>query len=153
MKRQASKPRRRSSLRFHVGPFVYKVRIPAEPIPNPNNADKPLLALAVLVSRELLISPHAKPQSRAEYLLHELRHAWLFHVPKPRTAEEDADLSAMMMASLLADLAEQGGMAALERLRRARPSSAQLDPIEDRLAELAPVVIAAKPMMRIAQGA
>lgn len=100
-------------MRFHIGPEVYRVRITEEPI---YHDGEEALGQCLYASREILISPAVAPEHRFTTLLHELRHAWQFHVPKPRTPEEEADLSAMVMKAFWRDFTAQGGERALKRM-------------------------------------
>lgn len=105
--------KREVAVRFHIGPEVYTVRIAEDRIYQDGDE---LLGLCVYASREIQLSPTLKPEHRLTTLLHELRHAWQFHVPKPRTDEEEADLSAMVMKAFWRDYREQNGDATLKKL-------------------------------------
>lgn len=100
-------------MRFNVGPETYTVHITEEPL---YHDGEEALGQCIYATREILLSPTLQLGHRLTTLLHELRHAWQFHVPRPRTAEEEADLSAMVMKSFWRDFNAQGGERALKQL-------------------------------------
>lgn len=73
-------------------------------------------------SRTIYIAETTAPSRRYEELLHELAHAWLFHVPPPRTEEELAQFLATVSEAARQDFDRQGGLSRLKaiqpRLRR-----------------------------------
>jgi phosphoenolpyruvate carboxylase len=71
--------------------------------------------------RTIYLGTEVRTSERLEKLVHELWHAWLMHVPRPRTEEETAKLLELIMSSFWRDLAGQGGERALRALREERP--------------------------------
>lgn len=102
-------------MRFNVGPYRYRVVIVSGLCDE--NGDE-LLGLCVPTEREIRLNYRLAGEQRREVMFHELRHAWGFHVPQARNAEEDANLFAMMSDQLQADLDALGGNKAIEELWR-----------------------------------
>jgi phosphoenolpyruvate carboxylase len=71
--------------------------------------------------RTIYLGADVRVAERLEKLVHELWHAWLLHVPRPRSEEEQAKLLELVMSSFWRDLARQGGERALRNLREERP--------------------------------
>lgn len=103
-------------MHFHVGPFAYTVIIEAAPLIDPETGD-PRCGLCVYDDRTLHLSPDLAPHNRWDTLLHEIYHAWLFHLPAPADEEQACNLFAMASAAAHRDLDKQGGLAALAALR------------------------------------
>jgi hypothetical protein len=101
---------------FHIGPWAYRVRITEEPITDSDGRE--LSGKAVREDQEILVAGEKRlpRKQRLNTVLHEVRHAWLFHFPKPRTEEEDCEFSAAVMAQAHQDLNEQGGAESLEAM-------------------------------------
>lgn len=118
-------------MKFRVGPWIYRVRVMDVPIVE-NGVE--LLGQAVMQYREIRVSPVVAADHRFNVVLHELKHAWLFHFPQPRTDEEQCNLSAAIMASMYEDLNNQGGVVALENMTPDLPPGAderrRLVPVE-----------------------
>jgi len=104
---------------FHVGPYTYRLRITAGPLKSTEG--ETLTGLAVRDDREILISGDVRPEDRLTVLLHELKHAWFFHIPKPVTEEESCELFAMIATGMMNDLNREGGEDRLKALRPPRP--------------------------------
>lgn len=103
-------------MRFRVGPYAYRARITEEPLVDEKTGEA-LAGMAVSQGREILIAATVPPEERMEVLSHELKHAWFFHFPKPRTEEEDCNLYAAISQQMTNDLDEQGGIGALMRMK------------------------------------
>jgi len=113
-------------MRFRVGPYVYRVRVTEEPLVDQRTGET-LLGEAVFHSKELLVSGAVQPTSRLEVLLHELKHAWLFHFPPPANEEQHCSFFAAVSEQAMLDLAEQGGVEALARLSPSGPPAPPLE--------------------------
>ena len=95
---------------FRVSTYEYTLAVTAEPIMHEGQECR---ALAQTAGRLIRMSAQVPAHERLATLLHELRHCWGFHVPAPRTEEEEADLLAMIADAAIADLDEQGGIRGL----------------------------------------
>lgn len=122
-------------MKFHIGPEVYTVRISGDRI---FHEGEEALGTCEYASREILLSPTLRPEHRLTTLLHELRHAWQFHVPKPRTPEEEADLSAMVMKAFWRDFNANGKEKALRALGCVAEAFAEAEDGEATAAEIWP---------------
>jgi hypothetical protein len=101
-------------MKFHVGAWVYRVRIAAEPIIHDGERCQGLCREA---RREILLSPDLLVAHRFEVLLHELAHAWIFALGSmPVDVEGWCDFVASVSAAAARDLAMNGGEEALFRL-------------------------------------
>ena len=69
--------------------------------------------LAVQATRTIWLSAKLAPEARQAVLLHELRHVWGWHVPRPRGEEEQCNFSATFFIGVLDELERNGGLAAL----------------------------------------
>jgi hypothetical protein len=103
---------------FHVGPYVYRLVITDRSLFNAEGDE--LEGVAVEGRRLLILSFIVEPERREEVALHELIHAWAFHVPTPRTEEERCQLHAMIGEQFRRDLEAQGGREALMQLQPQR---------------------------------
>lgn len=91
---------------------VYRVELADEPIIGDDG--EPCWGEIDYTIRLIRISPTCPVQSRRSTLLHELRHAWRFHLPMPLDDEEaDANYYALMTDAIVEQLDRQGGSAAL----------------------------------------
>lgn len=110
-------------MRFHVGPWVYTTLISQDALWSTEGRE--LLGKVDFESRLILLSPVVQPDKRLDILLHEIRHAYAHHHPKPRTEEEECNFFSTIFAQVRKDLAEQGGEIALVRME-----PCQLPPLE-----------------------
>jgi hypothetical protein len=108
-------------MQFRIGPYPYRVRITEGPIKTEEG--RPLTGHADREKQELLIAGNVLPTHRYMVLMHEITHAWLFHVPKPRTDEEVCELNALIASTANAELEDQGGRAALEAMKAPRTAA------------------------------
>jgi hypothetical protein len=92
---------------FSVGPWGYRVVVVRG---LSNDAGIPLMGRADYDGRRIYLCADLDPMSRSAVLLHELRHAWTYHVGKPADEEGEADLLATIAESYRRDLASQGGL-------------------------------------------
>jgi hypothetical protein len=97
-------------MQFRVGPWVYRVIVSQKPILGRDG--HPLAGRVDAGARRIILAAGLDPQHQVETLYHELRHAWSFHFPTPRTDEEVCDLSAAIMEQIRQDLEAQGGIEA-----------------------------------------
>ena len=102
------------SMKFRVATFFYTVLITDELLFDESGAAA--VALAEKTGRRIRISSELPREERVTTLLHELWHAWQFHMPRCRSEEEEADAMAMVSQAAWDDLEQQGGAAALRRL-------------------------------------
>jgi hypothetical protein len=102
-------------MEFHVGPWVYKVIVTADD-PLKDEQGRDACGICDRDRREILLVASIPATSRLAVLLHELFHAWLFHVPRPRTEEEICELGATIIGQAYTDLLAAGGPAAVEAL-------------------------------------
>jgi hypothetical protein len=99
---------------FHVGPFRYTAVVSDRSIFDEECNEQEGRAVE---NRRLIILSHiVHPDRREEVLYHEIRHAWLFHVPPPANEEQEAQLGAMIREAFNRDLEQQGGREALAQL-------------------------------------
>src|SRR6185437_4835142 len=89
---------------FQVGPWTYRVEIARTLV---NDKNEPILGRCDLDSMIIYVAADVSPQARLNVVLHELRHAWRFHFPAPRTDEEEADFSATITAAAYRDIRRQ----------------------------------------------
>lgn len=89
---------------FHVGPWEYWAVIQGQG------------CSASFVDRTIYIGQDVPPSRRREALAHELWEAWQFHVPAPRTREEQAQLYSTVSEAMIMDLERQGGEHALRAM-------------------------------------
>lgn len=101
-------------MKFHVGPEVYTLIVSDRAVFNVEGDE--VAAMAVEDRRLLILSFRVEPQRREELARHEMLHAWEFHVPVPRTAEERAQFFALAGKQFDQDLETAGGNEALERM-------------------------------------
>lgn len=108
---------RTAALTFNIGPWQYAVEMaPANDMKHWESGE-PLMGKIERHSRRILIADDiGNREERFATLLHELAHAWMFHLPRPRTDEEICELFATISVSALRDLLAQGGLEALDRL-------------------------------------
>ncbi len=120
-------------MEFRVATKVYRLVVVVEPIVhNGANCD----ALAQTHGRLIRMAAHVPAADRFNTLLHELRHCWGFHVPKPSTEEEEADLVGMLTEAAVEDLESQGGIRELMRLKPVAVSDAVAVAVDDAVAEM-----------------
>ncbi|MEM9414983.1 MAG: hypothetical protein AAGA29_05825 [Planctomycetota bacterium] len=102
-------------LRFMVGDNAYKVQVAPKPLSDYRG--EPAMGLCHGDRRLIEISPECPHGERLPVLLHELRHAWVYHFP-PSTghSEDDANYYASMTHAIINQLMNQGGPAALLNL-------------------------------------
>jgi hypothetical protein len=98
-----------------AGVHRYSVRIPDKAIFD--HLGDEMEGLAIESRRLILISPAVQIDRREEVLRHEVQHAWEFHVPSPRGAEERAQLAATIDQALRVDLERLGGIAILNIMK------------------------------------
>ena len=101
-------------MRFHVGPWVYRVRITENRLYDENGAE--LAGLFVWRDREILISNAVPVRQRLDVLVHELRHAWREHFGAGENIEGECNNVASFTASIMRQLLRQGGEPTLMRL-------------------------------------
>lgn len=122
MSKIPSKPavrlRRPNYLVFNVGPFEYRLVISDRQLYDSHGDE--LSGCAIESRRLLIVSYCVEPARREEIALHELKHAWLFHFPKPHDDEERCQFFAATTLQLRIDLDAQGGTEAMKRLRPTR---------------------------------
>ena len=102
-------------MQFHVGPYSYRLAISDREVFDAEGSR--LEGCAVEGRRLLILSRVVEPERREEVALHELIHAWAFHVPTPRTEEERCQLHAMIAEQFRRDLESQGGREAMMQLQ------------------------------------
>lgn len=102
-------------MQFRVGAHVYVLEVVAE---RPLDADgRPSEAVVDFYGQRILIHGKARGSLRLSLLLHELRHAWVYHFSgSDMGPEAEADLAAAYAQMANEDLAAQGGVEALGRL-------------------------------------
>jgi len=93
-----------SPISFNVGPWIYTLRIVRKLV---NDRNEPILGRCDLDSMIIYVAADVSPQARLNVVLHELRHAWRYHFPAPRTDEEEADFSATICAQAYRDVRRQ----------------------------------------------
>jgi len=99
-----------SPIIFNVGPWAYTVHF----VPGLHHADsEPCVGRCDLDRQTIYISEDVPYQGRLNVVLHELRHAWSWHFPKPSNVEEECDFAATIIASAYTDLRRQR-----EKMRR-----------------------------------
>jgi hypothetical protein len=101
----------RSVINFNVGPYVYRLIIANRRMWDA--AGEEMHACAIESRRLMMISPDVDRDQREEMALHEYVHAWEFHIPKPRNAEERCQLTAMIAKQFQNDLEAAGGIDSL----------------------------------------
>jgi hypothetical protein len=102
-------------MQFNVAGEAYRVLLAAQPIFDDGGSE--LEGCAIEAKRAIVISPHLELSRREEIILHELSHAWFFHVPRPTNEEERSQIFATMARQFRADLESQGGDGAILNLR------------------------------------
>ena len=110
--------RQPTSIRLHVGPSVYTAKVVSGRLTDA--AGNKLLGKAMNYGREIHIWSGVPANERLEILLHEVKHAWLFHVPRPATEEDSCKLFAMVAEQFWADLNRAGGRKTLLHLSPVR---------------------------------
>ena len=120
---------------FRVAAWDFRVRITDEPLVDAEG--NRAAGMALWDEREILLAapPTVPVRNRLEVLLHELKEAWLFYVPRPRGKEEECNLTAVVAAGAMADLERQGGVASLEALTIHTPPDAATPDVANRHAE------------------
>lgn len=113
-------------MRFRIAGWVYSVRITDEPIYDDDG--RLLNGRADADSREILISAAVPAHLREEVLAHEIRHAWAFHTDGETPDEKESNLFASITRQYIDDLATQGGLSALKRMRAASSPPPNADP-------------------------
>lgn len=104
-------------MQFHVaGQNTYTLLIPTQAIFDTDGMECEGLALES--RRLILISPRVELERREEILLHELQHAWEFHVPPPVTQEQRCQMFAAIAQQMRFDLGDTG-IADLLKMRAA----------------------------------
>lgn len=101
-------------MKFHVGPVEYRLVVSDRAIFDETGNE--LEGLAVESRRLLIISYRVEPQRREDIALHELLHAWAFHVPPPRNEEERCQLFALAARQFRIEIEDQGGAEAFEQM-------------------------------------
>jgi hypothetical protein len=99
---------------FHVASREYRLRIMPGLMRDTEGHE--IAGCVDWSTREIHISGNIPPACRMEVLGHELRHAWLHAMPRPRTEEEDCAFSAAVQEAMYSDLQAQGGREALESM-------------------------------------
>jgi|GEM_PF-4348575 len=98
------RPKRNDPIIFNVGPWEYSLKIARKLV---NDKNEPLMGRCDLHTMIVYVAADIPPQGRLNVVLHELRHAWRFHFPAPRTDEEEADFSATITAAAYRDIRRQ----------------------------------------------
>lgn len=98
-------------LRFTIGSHIYKVAVADQPLTDWRG--RKAMGLCHGNRRLIEIAPDCPHGERLSVLLHELRHAWCYHFPKPEGEEDDCDHYAGMTCAVINQLMNQGGPAAL----------------------------------------
>lgn len=101
-------------MQFHIGAWVYRLRISAEPLVD--SAGTELAARWDWERQELLLSGSLPPQRRLKALLHEHAHAWRHELGVPADEEGACNSDSARSAQFWRDLLRQGGEPALLRL-------------------------------------
>lgn len=120
-------------MQFHVGAFLYTLILADRRIYDEEGNE--LEGRALESPRVIVISSAVSPDRRIEVLRHEVQHCWHFHIPRPSTEEEEADLAAFIDHQFQEDLDAQGGRAAVSQLtpqrvpELGRPSVARQAPL------------------------
>ncbi len=99
---------------FNVAGWVYELKISEGPLHD--EAGQPIAGICSESKRQIVISGDAPPRQRLDVLLHELRHAWQYHVGRPSDDEGDANTAATFTASFMRQFLRQGGEPALMSL-------------------------------------
>lgn len=105
---------------------AYRVRIwPGELA---GDDGRPAAGLWVWVDGTIWISHRVPAGKRLEVFIHELRHAWQYHVGVPADSEGDANNAAAFYLMVHRQLERNGGEAALRTLTAERPAQATRPP-------------------------
>lgn len=103
---------------FCVGPWRYHVRVSQDLT---DDRGVRLAGRCDFHTHTIWVHADVKRHARLNVALHELRHAWAYHFPKPKSEEEECDLAASIIAAAFADLSRMGGPAVI----------ADLEPVEE----------------------
>lgn len=102
----------RKPMRFRIGPHRYLVAI----VPGLRHDGEPVAGLIRERQRRILINADEPVSHRLDVLIHELRHAWQFHIGIPADPEGEANNAASFFVAVLRQLQRQGGEAALRAM-------------------------------------
>jgi hypothetical protein len=94
-------------MRFHVGPWVYRVEISEGPIFADEGPEA--MGLCIPSQRKIILSGVIPVRMRLTTLIHELQHAWVAELGCSVDAESMANRMAAFGASIIRQLDEQGG--------------------------------------------
>lgn len=122
-------------MRFKIGSWRYRCAIAMERIFGEDGRE--LAGRCDWKHGLIEISPNIPLAKRLDVLLHELRHAWQFHLGRPITDEDDANNASSFTAWAMTELERQGGVAALMRMTPA----GTLEPTPEAQVEIEQVTI------------
>lgn len=105
-------------MNFHVAGVSYRLVVSDRSVFDAEGNE--LEGCAVEGRRLLIISRIVEPERREEIAMHEISHAWTFHVPKPGDEEERCQFNATISRQFYADLEAQGGREALRQMAMTR---------------------------------
>lgn len=103
------------TMRFRVGPWVYRIVISDGQLLDEQGAARE--GLCVWSDRTIWISGALALEQRVEVLFHELAHAWEHHFGTPADAEGMANQSSSFATDVWNQLQRQGGAWMLARLK------------------------------------
>lgn len=101
-------------MRFHVGPWVYRVEISEGPIFADEGPEA--MGLCIPSQRKIILSGVIPVRMRLTTLIHELQHAWVAELGWSGDAESMANRAATFTIAVWRELLRQGGENALMRL-------------------------------------
>lgn len=101
-------------MKFRVGPWIYRVVVMAEEFCDEQG--RVLDGRCVWRDRQILLAASLSQQLRLEVLMHELRHAWIYHFGNPTETEAHCDNVATFTVDVMRQFCRQGGEAALASL-------------------------------------